>query len=735
MNLHEFEDCVGLTEVTFTSDSTTISGFMFSGCTSLETIDLGGVTTIANFSFQNTKLTNLDLKSVTTIQYKSFFNSKIQHLTISTDLSSIDLTSFKGCSQLNQITLGSSITKFDLLGFEDCPPITFDLQTTALKNENNIITKDTPLVYIGSGVNSIPSTITEIGKNALIHSTITKINIDREISFSSGFSNFKSLKEVTISGINSIPSYAFYNFVNLETVSLPSTVTSIGDYAFYNCKLLSTINLESVKNFGKHSFENCIKLTTLNFTAATFDEYSFYNCVSLKSVGFISDSESHTFKKYCFSRTGIEKFELENGNYEEGIFSYAEKLRIVKIKVGYSIGKGMFEHTSLRVVDIKFTSIDDFGFAFIPKLTLFIIPDECTEISSLAFLGSENVQFRFKTCKHPVFMLGNHELIDKSTNKLILTYGKLPSTYVIPDYVSIIEPNSIQSLPKYSADGEVEDYGVTTLVIPNSIYSYGSRPILGTYTPYLHNLCYGPNAQMYKFVFNTVQNFYVSESFHDPFWKHQDFQVNGLDIAHENAIAPVIRGDCDSSVPFENYAKDDYSSSRNEQQEYIEFNNDQHLLSSNDCEVAIINIPDKEEEEEEEEENKPIESSSSTQNQQSNVSTSTETTSSGKIIFDNPEIKSVSSLLLILIIIAAIEVILICSMIILIIIKRNEEDSSTSAIELDVEKVEAANAETELILTNENPIFSMQMSDDPFAADFMDSKQDGFYGNVGTSLD
>lgn len=74
-------------------------------------------------------------------------------------------------------------------------------------------------------------------------------------------------------------------------------------------------------------------------------------------------------------------------------------------------------------------------------------------------------------------------------------------------------------------------------------------------------------------------------------------------------------------------------------------------------------------------------------------------------------------------------------MIILIIIKRNEEDSSTSAIELDVEKVEAANAETELILTNENPIFSMQMSDDPFAADFMDSKQDGFYGNVGTSLD
>lgn len=43
MNLHEFEDCVGLTEVTFTSDSTIISGFMFSGCTLLETIDLGGV--------------------------------------------------------------------------------------------------------------------------------------------------------------------------------------------------------------------------------------------------------------------------------------------------------------------------------------------------------------------------------------------------------------------------------------------------------------------------------------------------------------------------------------------------------------------------------------------------------------------------------------------------------------------------------------------------------------------
>ncbi|EAX99436.1 surface antigen BspA-like [Trichomonas vaginalis G3] len=692
---------------------------MFSGCTLLETIDLGGVKTIANFSFQNTKLTNLDLKSVTTIQYKSFFNSKIQHLTISTNLSSIDLTSFKGCSQLNQITLGSSITKFELLGFEDCPPITFDLQTTAFKNENNIITKDTTLVYIGSGVNSIPSTITEIGKNAFIHSTITKITIDREISFSSGFSNFKSLKEVTISGINSIPSYAFYNCVNLETVSLPSTVTSIGDYAFYNCKLLSTINLESVKNFGKHSFENCIKLTTIKLNSGVFDEYSFYNCVSLKNVEFISHSESHSFKKYCFSRTGLEKFELYNPDFEEGVFSYAEKLQEIKLETSTTpypgIPEYMFEHTSLTSVDIQFSYINDFSFSFIPSLTSFVIPDECDSISTTSFLGSENVQFRFRSSTHPVFLLGNHELIRKFNNELILTYGKLPSTYVVPDYVSHIAANSIQSLPKYSADGKVEDYGVTTLVIPNTVNTNGDMENRGAYTPYLHNLCYGPKFQVGTFVFETVQNIYVSSAYDTYIWKHYG-------AYYENSITRVIKDKCDSSVPFENYAKDDYFTPI--KTDSLDFVKDQHLIQFENCEDTDVPVP------------QPGGSTTTTtttkavdpQDSSNSTSSTQETKTEEFIIEEDPTKKSMSPLLIALIVICVFEVITICTMVIIFIVKSNEEESSTTNVEFNAEKIETGNIDATMAFTADNPIFGANLSDDPFAQDFNDDKSDqGFF--------
>lgn len=63
---------------------------------------------------------------------------------------------------------------------------------------------------------------------------------------------------VTIVGIER---EAFYNCVNLRTLTIPDTVTSIGEKAFMNCHNLTTVHMPArLDNLGKSAFSYCPKL-------------------------------------------------------------------------------------------------------------------------------------------------------------------------------------------------------------------------------------------------------------------------------------------------------------------------------------------------------------------------------------------------------------------------------------------------------------------------------------------
>ncbi len=119
------------------------------------------------------------------------------------------------------------------------------------------------------------------------------------------------VRSITVSkGIKVIGDMVFSEYVNLERVTLPDTLTSIGKDAFYNCSKLRAITLPNlVTSIGSGAFTGCSSLTSANLTSqikelpdkvfqdcsslaaltlppylTSIGDYAFQNCSSLKNV-------------------------------------------------------------------------------------------------------------------------------------------------------------------------------------------------------------------------------------------------------------------------------------------------------------------------------------------------------------------------------------------------------------------------------------------------------------------
>ncbi len=88
-------------------------------------------------------------------------------------------------------------------------------------------------------------------------------------------------------GVTSIGEGAFYDCINLTSVTIPSTVTSIDDAAFYLCDSLTNISLpSSVTSIGSKSFMECRSLVgmVLPDSVTSIGNYAFGNCASMTSI-------------------------------------------------------------------------------------------------------------------------------------------------------------------------------------------------------------------------------------------------------------------------------------------------------------------------------------------------------------------------------------------------------------------------------------------------------------------
>lgn len=155
---------------------------------------------------------------------------------------------------------------------------------------------------------------------------------------------------------------AFQDCTNLESVSIPTSVTWIEECAFKNCTSLVTMNIpDSVTRIEESAFENCNKLesVTIGENVVNIDYSAFRGCDSLTEIIVNKLNQKYTSV--------------------DGVLFDESKTELIVYP------KGKIDECYAVLDGVK--TIGDYAFYNCDKLTEVIIPDSVTTICDSAFRG------------------------------------------------------------------------------------------------------------------------------------------------------------------------------------------------------------------------------------------------------------------------------------------------------------------------------------------------------------
>ena len=348
-----------LTSVKIPEGITSISGDTFYNCTNLETIEFPStLTSIGVEAFNGcTALKSVEFpKSLVSIGNSAFGSTALENIILPSSLTTIGNSAFWGCSQLATIEFAehSSLTSIGDYAFSYC---------TALKS----VEFPKSLVSIGNSA---------FGSTALENITFNYSSVDKFLTSSVegfpygcfGWDGSTNIKEIRVTnlingqpmknvlipmGMETIKDYAFWNDVNVESVTFPDGFKSIPAGAFRRTAIKALKMPASLETIGDRAFEGCDMLEEI-----TFNE-------GLKTIG------ERAFQR-CTAIAGIV---LPNSVTEAGISAFAQ-----------------CEDLESVVLSTSLTKIPRGMFAACYHLAECVIPESVTEIGSHAFGHNFNLR-------------------------------------------------------------------------------------------------------------------------------------------------------------------------------------------------------------------------------------------------------------------------------------------------------------------------------------------------------
>ena len=222
-----FSHCYNLTKVDI-PNVTTIGEEAFNFCHSLSTIDVSNVKYFGENSFVQCPLTSVDLSSAETIDFDAFTYTNLESLYIPATATKLGDSPFTGCRKLTSITVDKDNPVYD-----------------SRENCNAIIETATNTLNQGCNTTVIPNTVERIGYSAFFASNIESVSIPNSVTYIKGlaFCYCEKLTSIVLP-----PNLPFIELdllkgcTSLKSVSIPASVTSIvGEYAFSDDKNLSIV--------------------------------------------------------------------------------------------------------------------------------------------------------------------------------------------------------------------------------------------------------------------------------------------------------------------------------------------------------------------------------------------------------------------------------------------------------------------------------------------------------------
>lgn len=342
MGTNVFEKCADLKSATV--NTTYMSTYMFSECTSLTTVSLMDGLTFKGHTFYKCS----SLKSFTFPKNVQAFGS---HEFAESGLESIDVPAGL------PLQLVSSDSAASANMFVDCA----NLKTAKMDDSYTIIPYK---MFANSGLTkfTIPKNCVHVGTNAfnscddlaelIFPAEITSIQLTMG-TFSYGAFTTIDLSHVT--NLTFIDGYQFAYCPNLKTVKLPDCITSLPQFLFRDCPSLETVQVKNVSVVNESVFEGCSSLTsfTLTANATTIGKNAFAKCTSLTHIDI--PGTVTTIGESAFYRSG-----LKTVNIAEGVTT---------------LGKNAFKESALTTVTIPstVTTINEGAFINCPNLTEILV--------------------------------------------------------------------------------------------------------------------------------------------------------------------------------------------------------------------------------------------------------------------------------------------------------------------------------------------------------------------------
>lgn len=273
-------------------------------------------------------------------------------------------------------------------------------------------------------------TITGTTSDGLVYSASNgQVSI---VGWCGGNSNLTISGTIDVSGTNlpvtSIENKAFYNCLNLWSVTIPPSVVSIGDYAFYNCSRLWSVTIPpSVVSIGNYAFENCQILSSVTIpngvisigsgafagsalyyanipSSVTNIGVAAFSVNSLLSItvdpdnpaycsvgGVLFDSSQTTLVQYPIGNYLVASYTIPSSVISIGKNAFSRCLYLTNITIPSSVNsidQAAFAQCSrLKTVNMSFglQSIGISAFGSCSSLTSITIPTSVTSIDSYAF--------------------------------------------------------------------------------------------------------------------------------------------------------------------------------------------------------------------------------------------------------------------------------------------------------------------------------------------------------------